>query len=127
ACAAPTAGSQVQNETRAAEAAKDTGKVTAAIDAESPDQAGDVITAEAFAAFKQEKEQEVVVLHEEIENLKAGQDQTPDNSAIAFRQRPAGMLYFPLFMEGAEDQVLTARGYVAIRPQDPVPVKLEQL
>lgn len=127
ACAAPTAGSQVQNETRAAEAAKDTGKVTAAIDAESPDQAGDVITAEAFAAFKQEKEQEIVVLHEEIENLKAGQDQTPDNSAIAFRQRPAGMLYFPLFMEGAEDQVLTARGYVAIRPQDPVPVKLEQL
>lgn len=86
-----------------------------------------MITAEEFAAYQKEKEQEITILKELIENLKAGQEQIPDNSAIAFRQRPAGMLYFPLLMPGTDTQSFTARGYVAIRPQDPVPEKLDQL
>ncbi len=125
ACAAPTAASGAGSRTSASETATKAGNGPTTDPLGDP--AGEVITAEEFAEYQKARDQEIVVLNEEIENLKASKDQVPDNSAIAFKQRPAGMLYFPLLMQYPDDEVLSARGYVAIRPQDPVPVKLEQL
>ncbi len=115
ACAAPSAGQSLTRD-------KSETKVTDSQGSESS-----IVSLEEFEAYKQEKDEEIQILNDEIANLKNSENPAPDNSAIAFRQRPAGMLYFPILMQDTEEEEPYARGYVAIRPQDPVTEKLSLL
>ena len=89
---------------------------------------GQTVTLEEYDTLKQESDETISALKDEIASLKKGADDNtaPDNSAIAFRQRPAGMLYFPVFTLDAEMKTETA-GYVAIKPQATLTTKLKDL
>lgn len=82
---------------------------------------------EAKATIKTQKK-ELAEKDDRIAELeKAGQPKdNKDNSAKAFKDRPTGMLYFPIirFNESAEEEVIA---YAAIKPQAEVENKLTQL
>lgn len=112
--------------TPAAKTATTTAKGTTATQTTKTDSKG-TITAKEFEDFKTQKEGEITVLKEELDALKKSSGKTPDNSALAFNQRPAGMLYFPVMTLKADDMSPYAAGYVAIEPQAAVREKLEKL
>lgn len=86
----------------------------------------ETVTLAEYEALEKDKNAQIAALKDEIDLLEKGTDQAPDNSAIAFRQRPAGMLYFPVFTLNGELEP-EAAGYVAIRPQAEVSDKLDTL
>ena len=90
-------------------------------------EANGTLTAKEFNDFKTQKESEITALKEEIDGLKKETGITPDNSALAFSQRPAGMLYFPVITLNPDDQTPYNAGYVAIEPQLSVSEKLVKL
>lgn len=93
----------------------------------STNEANGTLTAKEFNDFKTQKESEITALKEEIDGLKKETGITPDNSALAFSQRPAGMLYFPVITLNPDDQTPYNAGYVAIEPQLSVSEKLVKL
>lgn len=116
ACASPAAGS-----------ASTTAKVgTTAIETTKTESKGP-ITAKEFETYKSEKEAEITTLEKELDVLKKDAGKTPDNSALAFKQRPAGMLYFPLITLKSDGKTPYNAGYVAIEPQASVADKLDKL
>lgn len=93
----------------------------------STNEANGTLTAKEFNDFKTQKESEITALKEEIDGLKKETGITPDNSALAFSQRPAGMLYFPVITLNPDDQTPYNAGYVAVEPQLSVSEKLVKL
>lgn len=89
--------------------------------------AAGTVTLQEFESFKTAKEGEITALKEQLDALKKSTGKTPDNSALAFKQRPAGMLYFPVLTLTADDPTPYAAGYVAIEPQAAVKDKLVKL
>lgn len=69
---------------------------------------------------------DVTRLEAENKALKKDTEVAPDNSAIAFKERLAGLLYFPVYELDADLNAAPA-AYVAIKPQATVEEKLEQL
>ncbi len=116
ACSSPAANTA----TTTAKAATTTAKA-------STEPASGTISAKEFKEYQDKKESEITALKEEIDGLKKDTGKTPDNSALAFSQRPAGMLYFPVISLTQDEVTPYTAGYVAIEPQAPLLQKLEKL
>lgn len=86
-----------------------------------------------YEALKAETDEAIDQLTDDISRLEAenktlqkGSEVTPDNSAIAFRERLAGLLYFPVYELDVTMEASPA-AYVAIKPQASVEEKLGEL
>lgn len=80
-----------------------------------------------FEQYKSEKTAEITALNEEIAALKNVPVVTPDNSALAFKDRLAGLLYFPMISLSPENYEEEILAYVAIPPQKSVEEKVDRL
>lgn len=119
ACSAPVTGAEKTDTTAPSSTVSSTQGKTGT----SP---GETVSRRDFDELKAEKDAEIASLKDEVESLKKASDVTPDNSALAFKKRPAGMLYFPVYTMDEDLDVIVA-GYAAIKPQAELDEKLEEL
>lgn len=122
ACGASVTGAQetgTKTLTTAASGAQETTATTSKSDA-------DTVSRSEYEALKTEKDAEIFALTKEVESLRKDSEVIPDNSALAFKDRPAGMLYFPIYTMD-EDLNLIVAGYAAIKPQAELSDKLDEL
>lgn len=137
ACASPSARIQTTTDGSSIAGQSQTSTSTASSSSQdtSPGDTASIetVTVAEYQALEQEKDAQILDLEETIDQLNSELDQykkdqpiTPDNSAIAFKQRPAGMLYFPVFGANPGEEA-DVKGYVAIKPQAEVPDKLDTL
>lgn len=66
-------------------------------------------------------------LEKEVSNLRSGSKTPPDNSALAFKDRAAGLLYFPIYTQDPNTMEQYVGGYIGIKPQDSLENKLREL
>lgn len=79
-----------------------------------------------FNDYKEDKESVISDLNKKIADLSSN-NASPDNSALAFKDRPSGMLYFPIFSKSPQDMAETVIAYAAIEPQLSVEDKISKL
>lgn len=132
ACAAPSIQQKPSAETTKTTKLKADKETETKTQSKEGTSSGKTVTLAEFESLKDDKEAEISTLKDEVELLTDQIDLlkkdklTPDNSAIAFSQRPAGMLYFPVFTVPQVNEPKAA-GYVAIKPQAEVSDKLRTL
>ncbi|MFB0918632.1 MAG: hypothetical protein QMB63_06140 [Clostridiaceae bacterium] len=121
-CAAAVSGTTTDTKTKDTTAAvTTTGESKGTITTEEYD-----ALQKEYNDYKSDKETVIADLNKKIADLSSN-NAAPDNSALAFKDRPSGMLYFPIFSKTPQDMAETVVAYAEIEPQLSVEDKVTKL